>query len=67
MWIFGTVEVTTIDGLGKQAHLGVFLSFNPNSMVLSIIRFSALAKIDGDIQTQANSKLVNIGGLRSLA
>ena len=67
MWIFGTVELATIGGLCKQAHLGIFLSVNPNSRVFSIIRFSGLAKIDGDIQTQANSKLVNNGGPRSLA
>ena len=65
--MFGSLKLATIGGVGNQAHLGFSFNINPNSILLFIIRFYALAKIDGDIQTQANNKLANIGGPRSLA
>ena len=65
--MFGSGKLATIGGVGNQAHLGFSLNINPNSILLFIIRCYGLAKIDGDIQTQANNKLANIGGPRSLA
>ena len=65
--IFDIGKKGNISGLGKQARFKGSSHINLNSVLLGITRISGLLKIDGDVQTEANCKLTNVDGLRSLA